>query len=90
MFFKCVSDIKRLFNVKTVSGLSNISFNMPNRKIINRYFLSIAAAMGMDAAILDPLDKKIMTAVATTDLLLGNDRFGRNYLKAHRAEALVD
>lgn len=90
MFFKCVSEIKRLFNVKTVSGLSNISFNMPRRKIINRYFLSIAAAMGMDAAIIDPLDQKIMTALTTTDLLLGHDRFGRKYLKAHRTEALVD
>lgn len=90
MFFQCIADIKRLFNVKTVSGLSNISFNMPSRKIINRYFLSIAMAFGMDAAILDPLDKKIMTAVTATNLLLGYDRFGRNYLKAHRIEGLTD
>ncbi|MDK2986259.1 MAG: 5-methyltetrahydrofolate--homocysteine methyltransferase [Clostridia bacterium] len=90
MFFQCLNDIKKNFNVKTVSGLSNISYNMPKRKIINRYFLTICMASGMDAAILDPLDGKIITAITTTDLLLGNDRFGRNYLKAHRNEMLVD
>ncbi|MFZ5639492.1 MAG: dihydropteroate synthase [Bacillota bacterium] len=90
MFFECIKEIKRQFNVKTVSGLSNISFNMPQRKIVNRYFLSICMAFGMDAAILDPLDRKIMTAITATDLLLGYDRFGKNYLKAHRADILQD
>jgi len=90
MFFQCLADIKRLFNVKTVSGLSNISFNMPKRKIINRHFLTICMAFGMDAAILDPLDKKIMTAVTTTDLLMGNDRFGKNFLAAYRNGILED
>ncbi|MEW6662622.1 MAG: methyltetrahydrofolate cobalamin methyltransferase [Bacillota bacterium] len=89
-FFRCLADIKRLFKVKTVSGLSNISFNMPKRKIINRYFLAIGMAFGMDAAILDPLDQKIMTAVTVTDLLLGNDRFSKNFLKAYRNNALAD
>ncbi len=90
VFFRCLEEIKRRFNVKTVSGLSNISFNMPQRKLINRYFLAICMAYGMDAAILDPLDQKIMTAVITTDLLLGNDRFGRNYLMAYRKGFLAD
>lgn len=90
MFFQCLTNIKQKFNVKTVSGLSNISFNMPQRKIINRYFLAICMAFGMDAAILDPLDGKIMTAVTTTNALLGNDRFSKNFLKAYRKDALVD
>jgi cobalamin-dependent methionine synthase I len=84
MFFGCLTKIKQMFNVKTVSGLSNISFNMPKRKIINRYFLTISMAFGMDAAILDPLDKQIMTAVTTANLLIGQDRFGKNFLKAYR------
>lgn len=90
MFFQCMVDIKRLFNVKTVSGLSNISYNMPKRKIINRYFLAICMASGMDAAILDPLDKKIMTSVTTVDLLMGLDRFGKKYLAAYRNDELED
>lgn len=90
MFFQCLTEIKRLFNVKTVSGLSNISFNTPKRKIINRHFLTFCMAYGMDAAILDPLDRKIMTSVITNDFLLGNDRFGKKYLKAYRSEVLED
>lgn len=84
IFFQSLVEIKRLFKVKTVSGLSNISFNMPKRKLINRYFLAICMANGMDAAILDPLDPKIMTALTIVNLLLGNDPYGKNFLKAYR------
>lgn len=90
MFFQCLADIKKLYKVKTVSGLSNISYNLPKRKIVNRYFLTLCMASGMDAAILDPLDRKLMTAVTTTELLLGNDRFGRKYLAAYRKDELED
>lgn len=89
-FFQCLNDIKRIFNVKTVSGLSNISYNMPKRKVINRHFLTICMASGMDAAILDPLDQKIMTSVITTNLMLGNDRFGKKFLAAYRNCTLED
>lgn len=90
MFFQCLTDIKRLLRVKTVSGLSNISFNTPKRKVVNRHFLTLCMAFDMDAAILDPLDKKIMTSVITNDFLLGKDRFGKKFLKAFRAELLED
>ncbi|MDR3542999.1 MAG: dihydropteroate synthase [Desulfosporosinus sp.] len=90
MFFQCLKEIKQLFNVKTVSGLSNISFNTPKRKIMNRHFLTFCMAYGMDAAILDPMDRKIMTSVITNDFLLGNDRFGKKYLKAYRGGVLED
>lgn len=89
MFFECLTTIKERFKVKTVSGLSNISYNMPKRKLINRYFLTVCMAHGMDAAILDPLDQQIMTAVMTTELLLGRDRFGRKYLQAYRSGSLA-
>jgi 5-methyltetrahydrofolate--homocysteine methyltransferase len=84
LFFESLAAIKQKFQVKTVSGLSNASHSLPNRRIINRYFLAICMSAGMDAAILDPLDKKIMTAVTATDLLIGNDRLARNYLQAYR------
>ncbi|MCG0278060.1 MAG: methyltetrahydrofolate cobalamin methyltransferase [Thermanaeromonas sp.] len=90
IFFQSLAEIKRLFKVKTVSGLSNISFNMPKRKLINRYFLAICMAHGMDAAILDPLDPKIMTALTTVELLLGNDPYGKNFLKAYRKGGLEE
>ena len=90
IFFQSMVKIKREFNVKTVSGLSNVSHSLPNRRLVNRYFLAICMSLKMDAAILDPLDKKIMTAVITTDLLAGNDRLARKYLQAYRAGDLED
>jgi len=90
LFFKSLAEIKRTFDVKTISGLSNVSHSLPKRRLINRYFLTTCMSCGMAAAILDPLDKKIMTAVITADLLLDNDRLARRYLQAYRAEALED
>lgn len=90
MFFQCLTDIKRLLKVKTVSGLSNISFNTPKRKVVNRHFLTICMAFDLDVAILDPLDRKIMTSVITNDFLLGKDRFGKKFLKAFRGGLLEE
>ncbi len=90
LFFQCLKEIKETYKVKTVSGLSNVSHSMPARKIINRYFLALCMHCGMDAAIMDTTDEKLSTAVLALDLLLGQDRFGRNYIKAHRANTLAD
>jgi 5-methyltetrahydrofolate--homocysteine methyltransferase len=65
-------------------GLSNISFGLPARKQINRAFLILAMHNGLDSAILDPLDKELMAAVVTTDLLLGRDKHCLNYIRASR------
>jgi len=45
---------------------------------------------GMDAAIMDPLDRKLTSAISATDVLLNKDRFSRRYLKAFREEKLED
>jgi len=90
LFFRCLREIKESYKVKTVSGLSNVSHSMPARKIINRHFLTLCLGCGMDAAIMDPLDGRLMTALLAGDLLMGNDRFGRNFIKAHRAGRLAD
>jgi cobalamin-dependent methionine synthase I len=47
-------------------GLSNISFGIPVRKLLNQTVLVAAMATGMDGAILDPLDKKLMSFVYAT------------------------
>ena len=59
--------------------------SLPQRKIINRTFVGLMMAAGMDSAIIDPLDKKIMATIKTADMLLGNDSFCGNYLKGVRA-----
>jgi 5-methyltetrahydrofolate--homocysteine methyltransferase len=65
-------------------GLSNISFGLPGRSFVNRYFLSLAMQAGLDSAILDPLDREIQAAILTTELLLGRDNYCLNYIRASR------
>jgi 5-methyltetrahydrofolate--homocysteine methyltransferase len=86
MVLEAVEKIKRQFeSVRTNCGLSNVSFGLPTRKRINRTFLVLMMAAGLDAAILDPLDAEIMATVKTAEMVLGNDRFCRNFLRAYRA-----
>lgn len=72
-------------DVHFTMGLSNISFGLPARKQINRGFLTLAMQAGLDSAILDPMDKELRAAIATTEPLLGKDRYCLNYLRASRA-----
>ncbi|NCU27379.1 methyltetrahydrofolate cobalamin methyltransferase, partial [Candidatus Nomurabacteria bacterium] len=65
-------------------GLSNISFGIPARKVMNQAFLVAAMTSGMDGAILDPLDKKLMTFLYATEALLGTDDFCMNYITKFR------
>jgi 5-methyltetrahydrofolate--homocysteine methyltransferase len=70
--------------VHLICGLSNVSFGLPNRKILNRVFLTQTMAAGMDAYILDMLDKTLMGYLYASQALLAQDPFCRNYLGAHR------
>jgi cobalamin-dependent methionine synthase I len=71
--------------VHITGGLSNISYGLPQRHIINRTFVTLMMDAGMDSAIIDPLDKKIMATIRTADMLLGKDQYCMNYLKGARA-----
>ena len=89
-FLDAVSAIREsLSGVHIVCGLSNISFQMPSRKLLNRTFLAMAMARGLDAAILDPLDAALMSVVCAGNVLLGNDEMCMEYIQAHRAGRLV-
>ena len=70
--------------VHITCGLSNISFGIPARKVMNQTFLIAAMTAGMDGAILDPLDNKLMTFVYAAEALLGKDEFCMNYLMKFR------
>lgn len=74
--------------VHTTCGLSNISFGLPKRKLINQAFLILAIGAGLDSAILDPLDKKIMSFVYATELVNNKDEYCMNYLTAFREDKL--
>lgn len=69
-------------------GLSNVSFGLPVRSLINRTFLVLALNAGMDTAIIDPNDQALQAAIRATDLLLGHDKHCLGYTRAYRAGLL--
>jgi cobalamin-dependent methionine synthase I len=80
-----VTAIKNKYpQVHCICGLSNISFGLPNRPLLNRTFMIQTMARGMDSYILNPTDNKLMGLVYASNALLGNDNFCTKYLKAHR------
>jgi len=84
-FLETLKAVKGLYpTIKVTSGLSNISFGMPLRKIVNQNFLTIAIYAGMDSAIMDPLNREMMTTLLATEALLGRDRHCRNFANAYR------
>jgi 5-methyltetrahydrofolate--homocysteine methyltransferase len=74
--------------VHIACGLSNISFGIPARKLMNQTFLIAAMTAGMDGAIMDPLDRKLMSFLYATEALLGTDDYCMNFLTKFREGAL--
>jgi len=66
------------------AGLSNISFGLPERHLVNRVFLTLALAAGLDAAILDPFDRELRGELLAAELVLGRDRHCLNYTRSYR------
>lgn len=69
-------------------GLSNVSFGLPVRALVNRTFLVLALAAGMDTAIIDPNDRELQAAMRSAELLLGRDKHCLNYMRAFRSGLL--
>ena len=69
---------------KTVIGLSNASQSTKERPLINRTYLVMAIANGLSAAILDPLDKDLMDAAITAELVLNKNIYCDSFLSAYK------
>jgi 5-methyltetrahydrofolate--homocysteine methyltransferase len=95
-FIESVAAIRRVYGpeVHVTGGLSNVSFGMPGRKLINQVFTWLCVDAGADSGILDPLqmNARILETVDTGSeafalakaLLTGEDLFGADYITAHR------
>jgi 5-methyltetrahydrofolate--homocysteine methyltransferase len=82
-----IRNLKESFSsAKVVLGLSNISFGLPQRRLINRTFLAMAVASGLDAVLIDPLDEKIMDMLKAGRALTGEDEYCLEYIQASREE----
>jgi cobalamin-dependent methionine synthase I len=67
-----------------ICGLSNISFGLPRRSLMNRIFLALAMRAGLNAAIIDPLDTKLMGTMRAAAVLLDQDPWCQAYTAAFR------
>ncbi len=76
---EALKSVKKM-GFKTVLGVSNISFGLPNRGVINRAFLTLALEAGLDFPIINPNDSEMSGAVLAFNLLKGRDENAENYI----------
>lgn len=76
--------MKEFPGVHTTCGLTNVSYGLPNRKLVNRTFLVSAVARGLDSVILDPTDKQLFGALKSALMIVGKDEFCMQYIAGFR------
>jgi 5-methyltetrahydrofolate--homocysteine methyltransferase len=82
LVIETIRRVKEELGVNLVLGVSNISFGMPEREVLNSAFVVIAIAAGATCLIADVA--KIRPIVLAVDLILGRDRYGRRYIEGYR------
>ncbi len=75
---------------KTTIGLSNISNNAKNRKLINRTYLVMLMSAGLDSAILNPSDRELMEAMLAAKIILNKDIYCDSFLAAYHKSAGIE
>ena len=78
--------VKHELGLKTTLGVSNISFGLPNRELMNSTFLTMAMARGLDLPILNPNNKAMMDAVRASQVLLNYDAGCAGYVEAYAGQ----
>ncbi len=81
-----IREVKRRFSVPTVLGVSNISFGLPNREVINSAFFAMALEAGLDCAIINPKNRAMMDTYHAAMLLTGFDTNAERYIQRFQAE----
>ncbi len=80
-----IEALKRNFpNFHSIGGVSNVSFGLPRRGLVNSTFLAMALSRGLDAAICDPTEERIIAVLAAAEAIDGRDPGCRRFLKFHR------
>lgn len=82
---KTVYSLTHELGVNTTLGASNVSFGLPDRRVINQTFVAMAIQNGLTALIIDPTVPDIRRSIRAADLLKGNDEWAKNYLQDYRA-----
>jgi 5-methyltetrahydrofolate--homocysteine methyltransferase len=77
--------IRDELGVNMCLGASNVSFGLPERHTLNAAFLAMGSAHGLTSAIMNALSEECVRSVRASDLMLGKDEWGANWISAHRA-----
>lgn len=86
---KAVRLVKERLNVKTVLGVSNVSFGLPNRGLLNKTMLALALAHGLDTAIINPGDDAMIEIIDSFRVLMNHDQEAKDYIEKNAAHAKV-
>ncbi|WP_330586826.1 homocysteine S-methyltransferase family protein [Aminipila terrae] len=78
---KAIKMIKEQLGVRILLGVSNISFGLPQREIINRNFLTLAMNAGLDMPIMNPKDQGMKESIYAYNVLAGKDEGAKNYIE---------
>ncbi len=85
MNVEVISTIRKQYpDIHIIAAVSNISFNLPVRKMVNLGFTVLAMNAGLDSAILDPTNRDMMGVIYATEALLGLDDYCMEYISAYR------
>ncbi|MEK7842508.1 MAG: dihydropteroate synthase, partial [Deltaproteobacteria bacterium] len=86
---KAIRMVKEKLGLSTILGVSNISFGLPAREIINANFLTMALEAGLDAAIINPHNSLMMDAYHAAIVLTGQDLRAERYIKKYGQKSQV-
>jgi 5-methyltetrahydrofolate--homocysteine methyltransferase len=82
--------MERFPGVHTICGLSNVSYGLPLRQLINRNFLALAMGRGLSAAILDPTEVRLRATLLATRMLLGQDEYCSDFIETYQNSQIHD
>lgn len=89
-FLEAVEKIMQTYQgVHTMCGLSNISYGLPARKLMNQSFAVMAIDRGLDGLIINPLDQQMMANIIAAETIAGRDFYCADYLNAYRGGKLA-
>jgi len=77
---KAISLVKEKFGVATTLGVSNVSFGLPARPLINSAFMAMAIERGLDSGIVNPGDSRMVETIYASDVLVGKDKGAVRYV----------
>lgn len=80
---KAVNLVKEKLGVKTTLGVSNVSFGLPSREILNSTFLAMALSKGLDAPIINPLSEEMLKVIKSFRVLANIDKEGKTFIESY-------